>query len=119
MSSTTQNAVYFEAPLLDREVREYEVDIQLTPYFYNDAGRPSYLACLPDQVEVLRLAAESASHKGQAYRVPRSLGSKDNAPYGLETQLEFEGTQFEFEALWATRDNAAAFGFTLVEAGKR
>lgn len=43
MGNSSENTVYFEAALLDREVREYEVDIQLTPYFYNDAGRPSYL----------------------------------------------------------------------------
>jgi len=118
MCNSLDNGVYFEAPLLDREVREYEVDIQLTPYFYNDAGRPSYLTALPDKVKSLSLAPESQKNKGKEYRVPRSLGSKDTAPYGLETQLEFEGTQFEFEALWATRENAAAFGFTLVEAGQ-
>jgi hypothetical protein len=118
MSSTTQNAVYFAGPLLEQEVGESVLDIRQTPYFYNDAGRPSYLTTLPDKVKVLSLAPESQKNKGKEYRVPRSLGSKDNAPYGLETQLEFEGSQFEFEALWATRENAAAFGFTLVEAGQ-
>ncbi|TCB33948.1 hypothetical protein E0H82_12485 [Acinetobacter sp. ANC 4910] len=118
MGNCSENAVYFEAALLDREVREYEVDIQLTPYFYNDAGRPSYLASLPDGLKPLALAPENRKSKGNKYLVPRCLGTKDNAPYGIETQLEFKGTRFEFEALWATRENAAAFGFTLVEAGQ-
>lgn len=118
MGNSSEIAVYFEAALLDREVREYEVDIQLTPYFYNDAGQPSYLSRLPDGLKPLTLAPENRQNKGKKYHVPRSLGSKDNVPYGIETQLEFEGTQFEFEALWATRENAAAFGFTLIEVGQ-
>lgn len=102
MGNSSEIAVYFEAALLDREVREYEVDIQLTPYFYNDAGRPSYLSSLPDRLKPLTLSLENRQNKGKKYHVPRSLGSKNNAPYGIETQLEFEGSQFEFEALWAT-----------------
>lgn len=66
MCNSLDNGVYFEAPLLDREVREYEVDIQLTPYFYNDAGRPSYLTALPDKVKSLSLAPEVRKIKAKS-----------------------------------------------------
>ncbi|OTG69595.1 hypothetical protein B9T25_01860 [Acinetobacter sp. ANC 4470] len=113
--------MYFESPLLDRVKEETKINIIQTPYFYNDDGRPTYLTKLPDGVVPLKLAKISPKYKvGREYSVPHVLGTKVEPPYGEHTQLEFdvEIQEFEYEPMWVTRDNAAAFGITLIEKGQ-
>ncbi|OTG81071.1 hypothetical protein [Acinetobacter sp. ANC 4648] len=119
MSESVKHSIYFEQQLLDREKRKIEVNIKQTPYFYNDAGRPTYLSTLPKGLNSLEVDKfKIMKCKGREYNVSKELGTKVNSKYGLEIQLEFDGIQFEYEPMWATRKNAAAFGITLVKQGQ-
>lgn len=121
MDESADHTICFESPLLDRVKGEIEINITQTPYFYNDAGRPTYLTTLPDGIEPLKLATTHSKYKiGHEYNVPHVLGTKVEPPYGEQTQLEFDvdKQEFEYEPMWATRENAAAFGITLIEKGQ-
>ncbi|WP_111894854.1 hypothetical protein [Acinetobacter sp. MB5] len=108
---------YFDAPMLEVAQSEISVNIQDTPYFYNDQGVPTYLKTLPEGVEVLELIPNTNAI-GNEYDVPGIINQKDDGTSGIETQLGFAANQVEYEALWATREIAAAFGILLVEQGQ-
>ncbi|OTG63474.1 hypothetical protein [Acinetobacter silvestris] len=119
MNELMGQSIYFEPALLDREKRKIEINIEQTPYFYNDAGRPTYLSTLPKGLSPLKITKRKViQSKGREYTVSKELGTKINSKYGVEIQLEFDGTQFEYEPMWATRKNAVAFGITLVKQGE-
>ncbi len=109
----------FNAPLFIQEMAEATVDITATPFFYNDSGSPSYLSQPPAGVIPLTPAAtHSEAAIGHGHTVAKVLAVKSTPPWGIETQLGFAAQQVAFEPLWVTRDIAAAFGITLVEAGQ-
>jgi hypothetical protein len=110
---------YFDAPLFETEHGETGVDLLKTPFFYNNDGKPTYLAQPPAGVVPLTPApTDPALARGREHIVPEVMGVKQTPPYGVETQLAFLGYDIEYEPLQATREVAAAFGITLVEKGQ-
>lgn len=109
----------FNTPIFIKEKQSVPVDLQLTPFFYNQGGRPSYVACLPaDAEQVFPAVTNPALAIGREHVVTKTLGVKPNPPYGIETQLAMVGEEVAYEPLWVTRDIAAAFGITLIEPGQ-
>jgi hypothetical protein len=109
----------FLPPVFIEELSEIEVHVGETPFFYNDGGTPSYVASLPNGVTPLtpaRTGPEVAI--GAEHRVTGTIGFVTDKGYGNETQLGFEAGEVRYEPMWATRENAAAFGITLVEPGQ-
>lgn len=109
----------FLPPLFIREQSEIEVKVSETPFFYNDKGTPTYRVSLPEGVTPLTPAHTGPEVAiGAEHRVTGTIGFKPTPPYGNETQMGFEGETIRYEPMWATRETAAAFGITLVEAGQ-
>lgn len=109
----------FDAPLFIKEIHQTNVDTVATPYFYNDAGSPTYLAQPPAGVVPLMPATtDPAMAIGAEHVVADVLSVKPTPPYGIETQLGFAAEEVYFQPLWATPTVAAAFGITLVEPGQ-
>lgn len=109
----------FDTPVFIKALHETTVDTVKTPFFYNDGGKPTYLGELPTNVKPLTPPTTNpAIAIGNEYHVADVLGVKPNPPYGVATQLGFAAAEVAFAPLWATRDIAAAFGITLVEAGQ-
>lgn len=112
------NETYFNAPLFDRELTEIAVNIEQTPFFLNDRGDPTYLASLGAGIHLITESATNAKMTmGNVYAVPSEISTKITN-WGEQTELEFEGQHFEFMPLMASKENAAAFGITLVQAGE-
>ena len=110
---------HFEAPVFEIAKPPKEVDIALTPFFYNAGGVPQYLAELPQGVVPLTpVPSDPSIAKGRAYEVPDVIGVKKTPPWGIETELGLLADSVVFEPMWATREAAAAFGITLVEPGQ-
>lgn len=119
MNQNACNKVEFEPLLLDWEKRQQDIDISQNPYFYNDQGKPSYLNSLPEKADlILTPSIDALALKGRKYQVKNTLGSSNDPQYGLQTQLDFDGAFFEYEAMWATSQTAAAFGITLIQPGQ-
>ena len=109
----------FDAPVFIQEIQERAVDIVDAPFFYNNAGQPTYVRELPaGLIPLVAAATNPAVAIGNTYVVPEVIGVKQTPPYGVETQLGFMGQEVEYTPMWATRDVAAAFGITLVEPGQ-
>lgn len=112
------NETYFNAPLFDRELTEITVNIEQTPFFLNDRGHPIYLASLGAGIHLITESATNAKMTmGNPYDVPSEISTKITN-WGEQTELEFEGRHFEFMPLVASKETAAAFGITLVQAGE-
>ena len=110
---------YFDAPIFIQEKQAEPVDISVTPYFYNDAGVPTYVSQLPAGISPLTPApSDPCIARGYEHDVPGVIGVKQTPPWGVETRLGFTGKEIGYEPMWATRDAAAAFGITLVEPGE-
>jgi len=110
---------YLAPPVFEIQKGEIEVDISQTPYFYNDAGAPSYVKDVPFGSILLNPApTDPCVAIGREYVVSEIVGVKPTPPYGIETQLGFVADEVIVEPMWATRDVAAAFGITLVEPGQ-
>lgn len=110
---------HLDAPLFIKEIHETTINTVNTPFFYNHAGKPTYVSELPSRITPLTSATTNAAMAmGNEYIVAEVLGVKPTPPYGIETQLGFATQQVAFEPLWATREVAAAFGITLVEPGQ-
>jgi hypothetical protein len=108
-----------DAPIFEISLAERAVDIAQTPYFFNNAGQPTYVARVPTGATLIPTAPTVPSQaRGHIVTVPGAINVKDTPPYGIETQLDFTGVDIVYEPMWATRDNAAAFGITLVEPGQ-
>lgn len=108
-----------DPPLFEVDKFSQQVSLGQTPFFYNDGGRPAYLASLPQGVEPLVPAATNPDRAvGREHLVSEVIGVKPTPPYGVETQLGFAADQAAYEPLWVTRDIAAAFGITLVKPGE-
>ncbi len=109
----------FDAPVFIKEVYSSDVDPSVTPYFYNDGGKPTYVQTLPNGVAPLEVAATNPMVAiGNEYTVSEIVGVKQTPPYGVETQLGFVDENVVFKPMWVTRAIAAAFGATLVEPGE-
>jgi hypothetical protein len=109
---------HLDAPLFIQQVKEKTVNIDSTPFFYNEAGEPRYLKKLPAKADLLpALDANSQVAIGNEYVVPEVIGVK-KTPYGIETQLGFLANEMVYEPMWVTPAIAAAFGITLVEPGQ-
>ncbi|MNV27477.1 hypothetical protein D3C71_1186290 [compost metagenome] len=112
-------STHLDPPLFIQEIHQKQVDIASTPIFFNDGGKPTFLASPPPCVELLKPAVtDPAMAMGNEYQVPRVVHRESRDPWGFETQLAFAAEQVEFAPLWATREAAAAFGITLVEPGQ-
>lgn len=110
---------YFDAPILELNLSNQNVDITNTPFFYNDNGIPTYLKTLPESIVPLSPArTDPRVAIGREYTVPEVISKKKDGDYGEETQLGFDGHEIEYEPMWATREVAAAFGITLIEKGQ-
>lgn len=110
---------YLDAPLFIKEKHEAAVDVSKTPFFFNDAGHPTYVKELPSGVAPLTPAATDPQvAMGREYVVSEVIGVKQTPLYGVENQLGFIADEVVYEPMWATRDVAAAFGITLVEMGQ-
>jgi len=110
---------YLDPPVFIIEKHETAINISQTPFFYNDNGHPTYVKELPSGVTPLVPApTDPRVAIGSEYVVSEVIGVKQNAPYGVETQLGFVADKVVFDPMWATRDVAAAFGITLVEQGQ-
>ena len=108
----------FEPLLLDQEKLKKQILLGETPYFYNDQGTPSYLTNLPEHVDLITVPTiDMQARKGKSYKVLEQMGGS-SSEYGRQTQLDFDGETFEYEAMWATADTAAAFGITLIQPGQ-
>lgn len=109
----------FATPVFIKELHRQTVNTVKTPFFHNDGGTPTYLAEPPDGITPLvPPTTNPAVAIGNEYLVAEVLGVKNNAAYGVETQLGFAAAEVAFAPMWATRDIAAAFGITLVEQGQ-
>ncbi|WP_047396814.1 hypothetical protein [Chitinibacter sp. ZOR0017] len=109
----------FDTPVFIVEKQSTPVDLSATPFFYNAAGQPSYVASLPAGVTPLSpVATDPALAVGHEYLVREVVGVKPNAPYGIETQLGMQGERITYEPLWVSRSIAAAFGITLIAPGE-
>ncbi|HVH41045.1 MAG TPA: hypothetical protein VM925_01840 [Labilithrix sp.] len=110
---------HFDPPVFEIAGVTKDVDIAITPFFYNDGGAPRYLAELPKGAVLVPTAPSDPSlEKGRAYEVPDVIAVKDDKEYGIETELGLLADSVVFEPFWATRDAAKAFGITLVEPGQ-
>jgi hypothetical protein len=109
---------HLDAPLFIKELHEDQIDLTLTPCFYNDAGKPTFLNKPPAGITPLIPAPiDPAIAMGNEYKVPDIMSVK-KSQYGIETQLAIPAQEVVFAPLWATREVAAAFGITLVEQGQ-
>lgn len=109
----------FDPPLFMREGTKVSVDLARTPYFGNIGGHPAYFEKLPDGVTELLPASHNPDVAlGNEYQVQALSPEMPDPNFGDQTRLIFEVPQVEYKPLPATRENAAAFGFTLVEAGQ-
>lgn len=109
----------FDTPLFIQEKQEVEIDISETPFFYNDNGKPSYLAQAPAHVPLLVPPNINPNLTlGNPYFVSEIIDIKQNPPYGTETQLGFIADKVEYAPMWVTQDIAAAFGAVLVSEGE-
>ncbi|MFC4290812.1 hypothetical protein ACFOWX_00080 [Sphingorhabdus arenilitoris] len=110
---------FFDPPIFIKELQSKTVDLAATPYFFNDGGTPTYLAQVPNGVTPLIPAPTDPNIAiGREYDVCGTISVKPTPPYGVETQLGFVGDEIIFDPHWATRENAAAFGITLVQEGE-
>lgn len=110
---------FLDAPVFIQEQTVLPVDIAQVPYFYNNAGQPSYLGELPaGAIELTPARSDPHVARGREYDVSGIADIKQTPPYGVETQLGFVGEKIEYEPMWASREAAAAFGITLVEPGE-
>ena len=108
----------FDAPQFIVGGTAESVDIALTPFYYNNGGVPTYVATVPANVEVLVPAPTNPDLvRGYPHRVTGTVGVK-NSSWGMETQLGFTNDKVAYEPMLATRENAEAFGITLVEPGQ-
>jgi hypothetical protein len=105
-----------------KEKNEKAIDLSKTPYFYNDAGKPTYHKTLPAKAKLIATAPTDPQVAiGNEYVVAKIQGVKKTPPYGIETQLQFvpdTDGKVEYAPLWTTSAVAAAFGITLVEPGQ-
>lgn len=109
----------FTAPVLIEKKGSLPIDLTQTPYFYNDGGLPSYLAALPAGVSALTPAPQDpALAVGTEHRVSGIVHVKDDGKWGVENEFGFAEDEVVYTPLRATRENAAAFGITLVEPGQ-
>ena len=84
----------------------------------NDRGHPTYLASLGAGIHLITESPTNAKMTmGNHYAVPSEISTKITN-WGEQTELEFEGQHFEFMPLVASKETAAAFGITLVQAGE-
>ncbi|OTG92105.1 hypothetical protein [Acinetobacter sp. ANC 3813] len=119
LKTTALQQTAFEPLLLDREKRKKEISLSENPYFYNDQGAPSYLMNVPSHAQLIeKPTIHMKARLGKQYKVRQQLGSSNSPEFGMQTQLDFEGEYFEYEAMWATADTAAAFGITLIQPGQ-
>lgn len=110
---------YFDAPVFEIEMGKVSVDIIKTPFFYNDDGQPRYLGELPNgKTPLVPATTDPDVAMGREYVVSEVIDLEKPAADGNQTQLGFIADEVVFEPMWATRDVAAAFGITLVEAGQ-
>lgn len=108
-----------DPPLFEVDRFSQPVSIVRTPYFYNDGGRPVYLAQPPAGVVPLEpVATDPDIAIGHEHLVAEVIGVKPTPPYGVETQLGIVGGDVTYQPLWATPDIAAAFGITVVKPGQ-
>lgn len=109
----------FATPVFIREKGEVEVDLDRTPYFFNDGGRPRYRKTLPRKAELIPAAAtDPRVAMGNEYVVSRIKGTKKTPPYGIEKPLGIVAETVAYAPMWATPAVAAAFGITLVAPGQ-
>jgi hypothetical protein len=105
-----------------KEKNEKAIDLSKTPYFYNDAGKPTYHKTLPPKAKLIPTASTDPQvAMGNEYVVAKIESVKKTPPYGIETQLKFvpdADGKVEYAPLWVTPAIAAAFGITLVEPGQ-
>jgi hypothetical protein len=112
------SGLQFDTPVLENELQTRAVDVSQTPYFFNDGGVARYLTQLPSGLFPLTPAPRDPQlARGYEYPVPRVIASSQSQ-YGVTNELDIVGQQIAFEPMWATRENAAAFGITLVEPGQ-
>lgn len=115
---------YFNAPLFIREHAKEPIDILTTPLFYIQNGKGQYTDKLPEGITQIPPRPTNPNlAAGQEYHVSGIISEKDNIgkngrDYGRITEWGFLGQTFEYEPLWVTPENAAAFGITLVEEGQ-
>ena len=82
---------HFLPPVFEIEKSSAPIDIRKTPFFYNDGGKPTYVAQLPSGVTPLVPApTDPAVALGRECIVPDVLGVKDTN-WGKEVQLGFLG----------------------------
>ncbi len=122
MSENQLREIYFEAPLLDREVTKRTINLANNPYLYNDAGTPTFVNTCPLNSLVLDGPANSGGERrGLEHHVLGVLETELDPQFGEQTQLHIEpkANHFvEYQPLLATKNNAAAFGMVLVEPGE-
>lgn len=108
-----------DPPLFEVDRFSQPVSLARTPYFYNDDGRPVYLAEPPAGVVPLQSAPTDPDIAiGYEHLVAEVVGVKQTPPYGVETQLAIVGDTVSYQPLWATPAIAAGFGITVVGPGQ-
>lgn len=110
---------HFNPPVFIKQKHETSINIVQTPFFYNNAGIPSYVAQLPANANLLTPVATNPNLAiGNPYVVSEIIGVKQCQTYGVETQLGFVADQVTYAPMWVTKDIAAAFGIILVAPGE-
>lgn len=113
-------ASHFDPPVFEIQNPGIDVDITVTPFYYNDNGTPSYVKDLPAGVTPLApVPSDPSLAKGHAYDVTGIINFNKTPPWGEAAELGFVADrEVVFEPMWATHENAAAFGITLVQPGQ-
>lgn len=110
---------YFDPPMFIKEGAVGEVNLSMTPFFYNNGGYPDYVETLPLGVMPLEPAScDPFVAIGRKYFVSAANTESPEPAYGEQTRLELVADEVVYEPMWATREVAAAFGITLVERGQ-
>lgn len=109
---------FFKPPVFIRDIEAADIDLSATPFLYNDAGVPRYLASPPAGVIPLQPAPQDPSlEAGFEHSVTGPIGAK-STQWGVETELGFAPGDVRYEPMWATPETARAFGITLVQPGQ-
>ena len=121
MTSTEAEPVLFQAALFMQHGKSADLlDSRQFPFLYNDDGKGMQL-CEPRGKQISVAPDDPDLHAGFTYNNiksrPKDIHDADRQPYQI-TAFDFGAAEVHYEALEATRENARAFGMTLLKNGE-
>lgn len=108
----------FDPPVLIQELQATPIDLQFTPFFYNDGGKPCYVERLPAGVQPLPIQPNDPLRQAGNIYIVDGIRNSNISQYGVTRELDIDAEVVRYAPMWLTPDNAAAFGMTAVAPGQ-